>query len=441
MNTQPTVSFSRIALAVLGYLGGGGWHPGTSQEGIGPFERTTSDAGAVVSPGTAMQLAAAWACVKLISETVATLPLVLKAPDANGKLVAQTSSATYRMLRLSPNAYMTAVEFWEMMVASLCLWGNAFARKIRVAGRVVSLEPLRPESMTVYRHNAEIRYGYMRGVVVEDYSADEMLHIKGFGVDGLIGLAPVAMARQTIGRSIATDEASGSVFKSGLSASGFIQYTKAFPTPEQREDVRLQIANFTGSANAGKVMVLENGMTYQAITMNPADAQLLESRQFNVEEICRWFGVPPQLIGHMDKASSWASSLEGMTLGWLKYGLRAYLSRIEQAVTKSLALPSTSVLKFNLDVLERGDSASRSLLYASYAQNGLRTRNELRELDDIESMPGADQLTVQSNLTPLSKLGKTPPQPPQPPIPPPKPGAEPVVPLADPAASEEDKPK
>lgn len=404
---NPAVSFFSQAIGVLSYLGGGHWVPGGAQEGVGPFRMVASDAGPIVTPGTALQLAAVWACISLTAETIATLPLVLKAPDAKGKLVAQTQSPIYKMLRLTPNAYMTAVEFWEMMVASICLWGNAYAVKIRSAGRVVALDPLRPENVTVYRLGHEIRYRYSRGIQLDDYSAADILHIKGFGVDGLVGLSPVGMARQTIGRSIATDEASGSVFKSGLSAAGFIQYAGAFPTELQREEVRSRIASFTGSSNTGKVMVLENGMTYQGIAMDPADAQMLETRQFNIEEICRWFGrIPPPLIGHTEKSSSWASSLEGMTIGWLKFGLRSYLTRIEQAVTKSLALPATSVLKFNIDALERGDSASRATLYASYSQNGLRTRNELRELDDVESMEGADALTVQSNLVPLDKLGE-----------------------------------
>jgi HK97 family phage portal protein len=302
---------------------------------------------------------------------------------------------------------MTAVEFWEMMVVSLCLWGNAYAVKVKVAGRVVALDPLRPEFVTVYREMAtgQVKYAYLRGNQRQEFTADEILHIKGFGVDGLVGLSPIAMARQTIGRSIATDQASGKIFGSGLSAGGFIKYDKSFATPEIREDVRKSIEQFTGSSNAGKTMVLENGMDYSPITINPVDAQMLESRLFNAEEMCHWFGVPPPLAGYMTKASSWASSLETLILLWIKTGLRAYLTRIEQAVSRSLNLLQSSVLAFDLDELERGDSAARAALYASGGQNGYMTRNEIRAKEGDPAIEGADELTVQSNLVPLNKLG------------------------------------
>lgn len=403
---DPFIHFFDGIQGVLGYLGSG-WYPSGARDGMAPFRSVGSDAGVQVSPGGALQVAPIFACVRLISETVGTLPLELKRPDANGKLVKATGSSTYWMLRYSPNNYMTAVEFWEMMVVSLCLWGNAYAVKVKVAGRVVAFDPLRPEFVTVYREMAtgQVKYAYLRGNQRQEFTADEILHIKGFGVDGLVGLSPIAMARQTIGRSIATDQASGKIFGSGLSAGGFIKYDKSFATPEIREDVRKSIEQFTGSSNAGKTMVLENGMDYSPITINPVDAQMLESRLFNAEEMCHWFGVPPPLAGYMTKASSWASSLETLILLWIKTGLRAYLTRIEQAVSRSLNLPQSSVLAFDLDELERGDSAARAALYASGGQNGYMTRNEIRAKEGDPAIEGADELTVQSNLVPLNKLG------------------------------------
>jgi HK97 family phage portal protein len=394
---------------VLGTVGAG-WYPSGAAQGMAPFRSVGSEAGQTVSPGTALQLSTVWACVRLIAETIASLPIKLYQFDADGKRVALTSGSIWRMLTYSPNALMTAVEFWEMIVTSLCLWGNAYALKQRVGGRVVSLDPLRPEYMTVVRRNGVLSYVYTPagavGLSTIEYTADDILHIKGFGVDGLVGLSPIAMARQTLGRAIATDQASGKVFTSGLTASGFIKYEKAFVTPEQREAVRATIERFTGSSNIGKTMVLENGMEYVPITMNPSDAQMLESREFNVEEICRWFGVPPQLIGHINKASSWASSLENTTLGFVKFALRPYLTRIEQAVMRSLGMaPSSGQIKFNLEALLRGDSAARAALYASSGQNGWQTRDEIREHEDMEPMGGnAGVLTVQSNLVPLDKL-------------------------------------
>jgi HK97 family phage portal protein len=405
-NKKPLASFFNGILGVVGYLGAG-WYPTGSREGSAPFRQVSSDAGPTITPGSALQLSAFFACCKLISETVATLPLELKQIDAEGNATLLTNSSTFRMLNSAPNPDMTAVEFWEMMVAGLCTWGNSYAEKGRIAGRVVSLTPLRPEYMTVYRDiNGQILYAYARGTQMQIYTQAEMLHIKAFGVDGLVGLSPVAMARQTLGRSLATDQASGSIFLNGLSAGGFIEYAQALK-PQQREEIRQSLQKFTGSSNMGKIMVLENGMSYSPITMNPSDAQMLETRAWNVEEVCRWLAVPPQLIGQTSKSSSWASSLENTILWFTKTCLRAYLTRIEQSVTRSLALGPSYQLAFNLDALERGDTASRVAYNASGAQNGYLTRNEIREREGEprSADPMADKLTIQSNLIPLEKVG------------------------------------
>lgn len=412
MNVKSAVSsfFNRVP-GVIGMIGGGGWYPGGTSEGVAPFRSVGSDAGVTVESGLALQLGAVFACVSLISSTVSTLPLVLTGLNNKGKRVPQVNSSTYRMLALAPNAEMTAIEFWEMMLASICLWGNAYAVLGRIAGRVVSMTPLRPEYMTVARNAAgDLVYRYQPGAVrntlpAQEFAAADILHVKGFGVDGLVGLSPIAMARQSIGRTFAADQAAGKIMGSGLSASGFIKYENAFKTPEQREAVREMIQGFTGSPGIGKVMVLENGMEYQGITINPNDAQMLETRMFNVEEICRWFRVPPQMIGHVLKSSSWASSVESTTIGFKMFCLRAYLRRIEQAVTRALRLSGGQMVRFDLDELDGADSAARAALDSARVQNGLRTRNELRERDGLDAIDGADDLTVQSNLIPLDKLG------------------------------------
>ncbi|HEY9445754.1 MAG TPA: phage portal protein, partial [Burkholderiales bacterium] len=175
--------------------------------------------------------------------------------------------------------------------------------------------------------------------------------------------------------------------------------------PEQREEIRKNLVRFTGSANMGKVMVLENGMTYEPITMSAKDSQMLETRAWNVEEICRWLDTPPPLIGHTNKASSWASSLENTILWYIKTTVRPTVVAIEQALKRALKLPASTVIEFNMDDLERGDSAARAALYASAAQNGWMDRDEIRDLENLPRRGnGAAQLTVQSNLVPLDKL-------------------------------------
>jgi HK97 family phage portal protein len=402
---KPLTSFFTGILGVAGYLGGG-WYPTGSREGAAPFRQVGSDAGPVITPGTALQLAAVWANVRLIADTLATLPFCMSQPDDTGKLVEMTNSPIYRMLALKPNLDMTAAQFWTMVQVGLELWGNAYAVKGTVAGRVVSLTPLRPDYMTVYRDmDGNILYAYSRGSTLQIYTADEMVHFKAFGVDGLVGLSPVAMARQTLGRSLATDEASGALFLNGMSAGGFIEYAQVL-SKEQREEIRTNIQKFVGSKNTGKIMVLEAGMKYNKLIMSAADSQMLETRQFNGAEVCRWFGTPPVLVGFVTKQSSWASSLESTINLWIKTALRPRIVNIEQTLQVALGLPTSTTIEFNMDDLERGDSAARAALYASGAQNGWMTRNRICRLENQPEFEGGDIHTVQSNLIDLSQINE-----------------------------------
>lgn len=399
----PLASFFTGILGVAGYLGGG-WYPTGSREGAAPFRQVASDSGPTITPGSSLQLAAVWANVKLISETLATLPFCMSQPDDTGKLVEVRNSPIWRMLGLKPNADMTAAQFWTMMIAGMEVWGNAYAVKGKIADRTVSLTPLRPDFMTVYRDaDGNILYAYSRGSTLQMYTSDEILHLKAFGMDGLVGLSTVAMARQTLGRALNTDEASGAIFSNGMSAGGFIQYAQVLKK-EQRAEIKKNLQEFVGSKNAGKIMVLEAGMTYEKLVMSAADSQMLETRQYNGAEICRWFGTPPVLVGFVTKQSSWASSLESTINLWIKTALRPRVINIEQTLMVSLGLPTTTRLEFLMDDLERGDSAARAALYASAAQNGWMNRNQIAALENQPSFPGGEIYTVQSNLIPLDMI-------------------------------------
>ena len=379
----------------------------TMQPGYGG---TDSYSGKAVNVQTALQLAAFWACVRLISETIATLPLQLYQRDAKGGRTLAREHWLYAILHDQPNANMTAVEFWEAVVAQLCLWGNAYCFKTYAGGRIVSLDPLKPGQMTVKTdlHGA-LTYHYTTAKGIKDYGEDEIWHIKGFGVDGLIGLSPVSYARNSLGASMSSDEASGKVFSQGLRSGGALKVSQ-FLKAEQRKEIRDSLVpELAGTANTGKMMILEGGMEYQPLSMNFDDAQMLETRGFHVEEICRWFRVPPFMVGHSEKSTSWGTGLEQQMLGFLTFALRPYLSRIEQGIKKSL-LPPPDRLKFHaefsLEGLMRADSAGRAALYASAASNGWMTRNEIRDLENRPPVNGGDDLTVQSNLIPVSKLGE-----------------------------------
>ncbi|MDT7048439.1 phage portal protein, partial [Providencia stuartii] len=223
------------------------------------------------------------------------------------------------------------------VVASLCLQGNAYIEKRYIGGKLVSLQPLLPQLVAVKRldnglldYQCVDQWGKNRPIPVKN-----MMHIRGFGLDGIVGLTPIQMGRNILGSAIATDETAAKIFRNGLLASGFLS-SKTALTKEQREKLRGYLNAFISSENAGKLMILENDLTYNGISMNPEDAQLLQSRSWSIEEICRWFRVPPFMVGHADKQSSWASSVEGMNMQFLTNTLRPLLVNIEQEINRCL---------------------------------------------------------------------------------------------------------
>lgn len=377
------------------------------------FFPNISYSGKAVNAQTAMQLATVWACVRLISETIATLPLLVYTRDAQGGRKVARDHWLYRIVHDSPNANMTAVEFWEAVGAQLCLWGNSYSLKTVSIGQLVSLDLLRPDLMTVKTEkDGSILYCYSDPLGYVEYTEEEIFHVKGFGVDGLIGLSPVAYARNSFGSAMAADEATGKVFANGLRAAGALTLPSTL-NPEQRKQARESLAGqVTDVANTGRLIVLEGGMEYKPLSMNPEDAQMLETRSFQVSEICRWFRVPPYMVGHTEKSTSWGTGIEQQMIGFLTFALRPYLTRIEQSIRKGL-LPAADRGKvwaeFSLEGLLRSDSAARAAFYSQMVQNGIYTRDDCRELENLEKRGGnAAELTVQSNLLPIDLLGTQP---------------------------------
>ena len=368
----------------------------------------TSSGGAIVNPETALKLSAVWACVKLRAETISTLPLHLYDSD---KKIAKDHDL-YRILHDSPNADMCASEFWQIQSASLDLWGNAYSYISRRANRsVISLEPLFPSEMVKKRlKDGSFEYHYTENGKVKIYTDDEILHFKGFTLDGYVGLSAIQFFAQTIGMQFDANNQAQDWFKNGLKVGGFLESGETTLTKEQRHSLRESLSMFSRPENAGKYMVLEAGMKVASaanIRINPVDAQLLESRYFGIEEICRAFGVPPQLIGHTNKASSWASSLEQTNQGFLTYSLNPQLVRYEQTIARKLLLPQDKYKyrpKFSVDGLLRADVAKRSEYYVRMTQNGLMTRNEARDLEDWAPLPGGDKLMVQMQMVPLDSV-------------------------------------
>lgn len=375
----------------------------------------TSASGQSVSVDSAMQLSAVWACVRLLSETVSTLPLKVYRRLPDGSRQTARDHPLYRLLSQSPNAEMTPGRFMLLVVASICLRGNAFVEKIKVGRRVVALVPLLPQNMVVKRlENGRLQYTYTEGSAKRVIPADNLMHIRGFGLDGVCGMHPVMEGREVFGAAMAAEEAAARVFSQGMQSSGVLTHESGALKPEQREKIRKSLATFTGSKNAGKLMVLEAGLKYQGITMNPEAAQMLQTRALNVELICSWFKVPPFMIGHMDKQSSWAASVEAQNMHFLTSCLRPILDNIEQEISRCLIDPSERdevYPEFAVEALLRADSAGRAAYHATALQNGWMSRNEVRALENRTPIPGGDVYTVQVNLAPLHQIGHAAPNP------------------------------
>lgn len=365
----------------------------------------TSSSGKVVTADKAIQLSAVWACVRLLSESISTLPLKIYVRQPDGSRKAATDHPAYSILCRRPNSEMTPSRFMLMVVASICLRGNAFIEKKFIANRLVSLVPLLPQNMVVKRlTTGALEYKYTENGKERVIPVKNIMHIRGFGLDGVCGMMPMKTGRDVIGSAMAVEESAAKIFEQGLQSSGFLSSENAL-NDDQRERLRAYMAAFTGSKNAGKIMVLEGGLKYQGVTMNPEDAQMLESRAFSIEEICRWFRVPPFMVGHTTKQSSWASSLEGMNLQFLTHTLRPLLVNIEQEIGRCLLDSDDEVFaEFSVEGLLRADSAGRAAYYTSALQNGWMSRNDVRRLENMPPIEGGDIYTVQLNLTQLKNL-------------------------------------
>lgn len=397
-NKQP----GRVKSALLNWLGvpislttGTFW-----QEWFG-----TSSSGKVVTADKAMQLSAVWACIRLLSESVSTLPMKVYRREADGSRNLAQDHPAYQVLCRRPNLEMTPSRFMLMVVASICLRGNAFIEKKMIGRKLVALNPLLPQNMVVKRlDTGQLQYTYTEDGKKRVIPVDRMMHIRGFGLDGVCGMMPLSSGRDVFGAAMAVDESAAKIFENGLQTSGYIS-SKVALNKEQRERLRQYLAAFAGSKNAGKMMVLEGDLSYQNVTMNPEDAQMLESRAFSIEEICRWFRVPPFMVGHVTKQSSWASSVEGMNLIFLTNTLRPLLVNIEQEISRCLLDSDEDYFaEFSVEGLLRADSVGRAAYYTTALQNGWMSRNDVRRLENLPPIPGGEIYTVQLNLTPLEDL-------------------------------------
>lgn len=380
------------------------------------FGRTTS--GKPVNERTAMQTTAVYACVRILAEAVASLPLhVYEYQDDGGKKLVH-DHPLYYLLHDEPNPEMTSFVFRETLMSHLLIWGNAYAQIIRDgAGRVLGLYPLLPDKMEVQRDDrGNIYYVYSRNSdenpMFKEYGnirlkAEDVLHIPGLGFDGLIGYSPIAMAKNAVGMTLACEEYGASFFANGANPGGVLEHPGVLKDPSKVRESWNSV--YRGVNNAHKIAVLEEGMKYQQIGIPPEEAQFLETRKFQINEIARLYRIPPHMVGDLDKSSF--SNIEQQSLEFVKYTLDPWVIRWEQSLQRSLLLPGEKgkyFIKLNVDGLLRGDYQSRMNGYAVGRQNGWFSANDIREMENMNPIPeeeGGNLYLVNGAMTKLADAG------------------------------------
>ena len=380
------------------------------------FGRTTS--GKPVNERTAMQTTAVYACVRILAEAVASLPLhVYEYQDDGGKKLVH-DHPLYYLLHDEPNPEMTSFVFRETLMSHLLIWGNAYAQIIRDgAGRVLGLYPLLPDKMDVQRDDrGNIYYVYSRNSdenpMFKEYGdtrlkAEDVLHIPGLGFDGLIGYSPIAMAKNAVGMTLACEEYGASFFANGANPGGVLEHPGVLKDPSKVRESWNSV--YRGVNNAHKIAVLEEGMKYQQIGIPPEEAQFLETRKFQINEIARLYRIPPHMVGDLDKSSF--SNIEQQSLEFVKYTLDPWVIRWEQSLQRSLLLPGEKgkyFIKLNVDGLLRGDYQSRMNGYAVGRQNGWFSANDIREMENMNPIPdeqGGNLYLINGAMTKLEDAG------------------------------------
>lgn len=365
-----------------------------------------------VTVDKALRVSTVWACVRLIAETIATLPLAIYRRDTDGGRSVDRGNPLHDIISSSPNASMTAVNFWEAVIASLLFRGNAYVEIHRHGVHIVALDVLRPDAMR-WNEN-EKRWDYAASSGVRHLAPNQVMHIAAFSLDGVNGLSPIRYGATVIGGALDADTAARGTFNRGLMPTVAFTVNRKL-NKEQRETFREYVEDLSGAMNAGKSPVLEEGVDAKTIGIDPTDAQLLESRSWSVEEICRFYRVPPWMVGHTEKSTSWGTGIEQQMIGFLTFTLAPWLERVEQAINKNLltiAERRTLYAEFAIEGLLRADSAARAEFYAKMTTNGIYTRDDCRVRENLPRRGGnADALTVQMNMTTLDSIGqKTPEQ-------------------------------
>ena len=359
----------------------------------------------LVPSDAALQISAVYACVELLAQTISTLPLYVYRDDPQSGRLPDRDSRLWMLLHERPNAWMTPSEFLSAMVINRMLRGNAYALIERdVTGEPIALVPLSADQMEVSVVAGGEVYTYYQDGVISCIAPENIVHWKGLG-NGFLGLSKLEFMRATTNEAIKAQENANALYGKGSKPSGVLQTDSKLN--EEQINALMKRFQTQMTRSGGGLLVADRGLKYTQLSLSPADAQLLETRRFTVEEICRWFGVPGVLVGTTGQ-TTWGSGIEQIVAGFHKFTVGPLCKQLEQALERRLKrLEDTDLtIEFKMEALLRTDPASRAAYYSTMSQNGAMTRNEIRKLENLPPMEGGDELTAQSNLVPLQKLGR-----------------------------------
>lgn len=389
------------------WLGGSGSKRTPGDQTGGP-SGYGAPAASEVTEDSAMQLSAVWACVRLLSETVASLPVNVYKKTGNGRELAPDFWLS-KLLARKVNRYQTRIEFFETLMLNLVLHGNCYAKITRVAGQIRSLLPLMSSQVEVkLLSDGSVVYLYSDGTSVDALSSESVWHVKLYG-NGIVGKSPLQFGRNMLGVSQAAEEAVTKVYANGAKPSGVLSFDRLL-TPEQRAAVRQNFGSLT-TGTEDRLLVLESGMKFDAVSMSPQDIELLASRKHQIDEIARWLGVPSILINQNEGTTTLGSSTSEIFQAFYKLNLRPYLERFEASVSVWLFTDAEAKeyeFEFDFEGLLRADLKTRMEGYRTAIQGSLLAPNEARRVEGWPAMTGGDSLLSQINMSPLEKLGQTP---------------------------------
>jgi HK97 family phage portal protein len=367
----------------------------------------SQESAAEVTFDSAMQLSAVWACVKLLSETVASLPLSIYRRTDDGGRALDTNHPLSILFSGKPNRYQTKVEFFETVLLNLVLHGNAYCGITRMGGRIVSLMPMMSAQVRVaILADGSVVYEYHKSDGVEVLASESVWHLKLMG-NGVIGLSPLDYQRNTLGIAQAAENAVTKIYRNGAKPSGVLSMDRVL-TPKQREEIRANFSSLTTGSD-DRLMVLEGGVKFDAISLSPQDIELLSSRKFQLNEICRWYGVPSVMVNDTSGSTVWGSGIGQIVEGFYKLTMRPILEKIEASIDANLMGPrevGTRFSEFDFDALLRTDFKTRLESYRIGVQGSIFTPNECRKEEGLPPVQGGDQLYIQGATVPLTMAGQ-----------------------------------